>query len=77
MYQSSSAKAPWEFCSDCTYWIEREKEDWMNGEEWGECHLNPPSVIIPDAPYRVHLLTHQEDFCSHAVLRNNRSQPNW
>lgn len=69
MKKKSSPDSPWEFCSDCTFWLEYGESFGEGSGSIGECHLNPPHVIDPEVPFRGHIMTHEDDFCSHAVLR--------
>lgn len=60
--------SPYEFCSDCVYWLQCKAPEGLEGD-WGECHLDPPSIVDPKYPFRTHILTSEDDFCSRAVLR--------
>jgi hypothetical protein len=68
----SLRKVPYEFCADCVFWLEWNEFEALEGR-WGECHLHPPNVPIPEAPYMTHPMTSESDFCSHAVLRRDSS----
>ena len=61
--------ASWNYCSDCEFWLEYAPSYNVNGLSIGECHLNPPTVVSDDVPYWGHIMTHEDDFCSHAVVR--------